>query len=377
MQTKSKTVSIKDGAILYSDIWTISPEVELDEFVPQRFNGEKDVSFISDIDTITFTVKPNKIYDFSIIHNNKKAHTRINTDTLKQVSITPEKTIEYHYQDKNKQSLADTIPFKIGKDNRIYIKASINNSQNLNVIFDTGANAFAVKASILNKKVKMNMDSEVLNSGSDGASMKQRSSKNTLQIKDLIWDDIPFTAIDYKDYEFDAVLGWVAFQNKVIEINYDKQLIIVRKSLQKIPEEYQKIDTDWIRGLPYIKGVLEVNNKTYEGWLEYDSGYSGTLKLSQEFASKNYLTNLKEIGISKSSGSEGILWKTKKHKFKQLNIGSFVISNLTLFISDKDPKGILNNDILGNNILKRFNAIIDLNNFQIYLKPNRHYNSDF
>jgi hypothetical protein len=90
LKTNSKTISIKDGDGFYKDIWEISPETELDEFITRKFVGKKEVSFISDIDTLTFNVSPNNTYDFIIEFNGKeKAFTRINTDTLKQPSIPP------------------------------------------------------------------------------------------------------------------------------------------------------------------------------------------------------------------------------------------------------------------------------------------------
>jgi hypothetical protein len=47
-----------------------------------------------------------------------------------------------------------TIPFKIGMNNKIYIKVRINNSDALNFMYNTGADICAVKKSILHKNFK-------------------------------------------------------------------------------------------------------------------------------------------------------------------------------------------------------------------------------
>lgn len=45
----------------------------------------------------------------------------------------------------------DTIPFRIGENNKIYIKVSVNNSEELNFMYDTGADKCVIKKSILDK----------------------------------------------------------------------------------------------------------------------------------------------------------------------------------------------------------------------------------
>ncbi len=95
LKSTSKLVSIKEGDLLHKDGWTISPEIEIDEFITNQFVGEKKVSFISDIDTLSFAVTPNNIYDFIILLNgNEKAVTRINTDNTKNASIPPKKILK-------------------------------------------------------------------------------------------------------------------------------------------------------------------------------------------------------------------------------------------------------------------------------------------
>ncbi len=378
LRTNSKVISIQDGNDFYKDIWTISSEVELDEFVTYKFNGEKNVSFISDIDTLIFNVTPNKIYDFVIQYNQEKAFTRINTDTLKEASIPKKKILEYYYDNKTRNSLTDTIPFTLGEDHRIHLKGKINNSNRLDFLFDTGANAIVITSKLIGNKVNLELDGKTENEGSDGTHLIETSSSNKLKIENLNWDNVRLLSINYKNSSFDGVLGWIAFENKILEIDYENSLLIVHKSIETIPKNYSKIETKMIREIPYIKGSIIIGNKEKSGWFEYDSGYSGSLSLSQKFASENGLNNaMKKIGTSTSSGSAGIQWKANDYILPKLQFGEFELNNVPLSIDEKDPEGIENNDILGNNLLKRFNAIIDLQNFEIYLKPNNLLNSEY
>lgn len=70
----SNKVSIKDGAKLNKNCWTISPAIKPDV----HKTSNKRVTFYTDIDSITFNVKPDKIYNFIILLNNKdSAYTQI------------------------------------------------------------------------------------------------------------------------------------------------------------------------------------------------------------------------------------------------------------------------------------------------------------
>lgn len=378
LKTNSKIVSIKDGKEFHEDMWTISSEVKLDEFVTRKFSGEKKVSFISDIDTLTFNTKPNNTYDFVIQYNKDKAFTRINTDTLTNPSIPPKKILEYYYDDKTRTSSTDTISFTLSKINRIHFNGKINNSENLDFLLDTGANGNSLTKSANKEKVGLKLDGTVTNLGSDGTSINKTSSNNKLSLEYLNWDNVNFRIRESESKYFEGLLGWIIFENKIVEIDYEKNIFIIHKSMKTVSKDYSKIETEMIGGVPYIKGQIIINNKKSEGWFEYDSGFNGSFSLSQKFATENNLNGLmKKVGTSISSGSTGIEWKANDYILPRLKFGEFELLNVPLSIDEKDPDGIEHNDILGNNLLKRFNAIIDLQNFEIYLKPNNLLNSEY
>ncbi|WP_166962249.1 aspartyl protease family protein [Yeosuana marina] len=378
LKTTTKVISIEDGNEYLKDVWTISPEIEIDEFVPRKFNGKKNISFISDIDTLTLNIKQNETYDFVIEWDDKKAFTRVNTDILKEPSMQESEILEYYHDNKNRKALTDTIPFTLGSDNRIYLKGRINNSNTLDFLFDTGANAIVVVSNLIENKVNLKLDGEIDNNGSDGNHKVATSSKNKLEIDNLNWENVSLLSIDYQRPKFDGVLGWIAFENKIVEIDYEKKILIIHQSFETVPKDYKKIETKMIGGVPYIKGKVITENKKSEGWFEYDSGSNGSFNLSQKFASENSLNNvMKKVGTSTSTGSAGISWKSNDYILPKLQFGAFDLLFVPISISEKDPEGVEAHEILGNNLLKRFNAIIDLQKFEIYLKPNSLMNSEY
>jgi len=64
-------VSIRDGDVFKKDYWTISPEVKPDVYETVVHGKIKRVAFITDVDSISFNVKPGKMYPFIILLNDK------------------------------------------------------------------------------------------------------------------------------------------------------------------------------------------------------------------------------------------------------------------------------------------------------------------
>lgn len=97
IKATSKKVDIRDGNIFKKATWTISPELKPDIY--ETTNKNKKVTFYTDIDSISFIVKPNEKYNFIILLNNKdSALTQIvykpsNLDVLKNAD-------KYNYNDR-------------------------------------------------------------------------------------------------------------------------------------------------------------------------------------------------------------------------------------------------------------------------------------
>lgn len=73
IHAKSKMVSIRDGNELQQNSWTIVPSAKPDVY---ETTGKK-VTFITDMDSITFKTELNGVYDFIILLDNDSAWTQI------------------------------------------------------------------------------------------------------------------------------------------------------------------------------------------------------------------------------------------------------------------------------------------------------------
>jgi len=69
IKARSKTVDIRNGSEFRKNWWTISPEIKPDVYKTSVKNEK--VTFYTDIDSISFLVKPNAEYNFIILLNGK------------------------------------------------------------------------------------------------------------------------------------------------------------------------------------------------------------------------------------------------------------------------------------------------------------------
>lgn len=264
----------------------------------------------------------------------------------------------------------DTIPFTLGMNNKIYIKARINNSDELNFMFDTGADENAIKKSVLDKKAICKIDGKDKNIGVGGTHDVETSSTNTIQINANRKTNQRLVVLDYEDDFEDGIIGWPFFENKVVNINYGIKKIIVHDQLPEIPKEYIKLNFKKINNLFYIPLTLIVDGKKITDWYELDTGCDGSIIISNLLATKrNLIGKMTKIGSSVTTGSDNheiendmVLLdevRMKKYRFFRIPIDVAVTKSTEE-----------NNDLVGNNFLKRFHVFLDFTKNNIYLKVN-------
>lgn len=349
IKASSKNVDIRDGLHFKKGYWYLMPEKKPDYYFVEIPGKEHKVSFITDKDSISFDTKYGEDYDFIIFLNNKDScHTRIATRYKKMLTYTRKNSLAAH----------DTIPFTIGNNSKIYMKGRINNSDLLNIQFDLGAGGCLVNKSSL-KKVQMNFDGSINLTNSDGTQTVPSSSSNKLVIANLAWEKLAFAVTDNMTYREDLIVGNVLFQNKVVEINYDEKIIIVRDSLPSVAS-YSSHEIILDGGaVPYLQGSLTIKSKKKTGWFMFDTGaYTTILRTSEISATNKIYTEFKNMA--------GLSSKTLSPR---ITIGdySFADFNYTVGKHNDDDTQL---GLLGNDLLKRFNVVLDNKKGHLYLKPN-------
>ncbi len=324
------------------------PERKPDYYFVELPQKDHKVSFITDLDSISMDVTYGKDYDFIILLDGKDScYTRVSARYKNLNALTR----------KNIFNGPDTIPFTLGDNHKVYVKAKLNGANGSNIQLDLGAGGVIINKTSLNK-VKMNFDGKVNLANSDGVNQVPSASKNLLQIGNLVWDSVPIAVAGNMKTGEDLIIGNSLFLDKILEINYDKQILVVYDSLPPFATAYSRHDLILDGGiLPYIKVSLAIRNKKQTGWVMFDTGARTTILNNADVPiTYRVLTELAAmIGLD-----DAVIPK--------LDIGNYRLSGFEY--KARDMGGGELRMILGNDLLKRFNLVFDNRNGYLYMKPN-------
>jgi hypothetical protein len=361
IKANSKTVAIKDDMFLDKQAWSLSPEAKPDVYTADRTRKTKWVVFYTDIDSIRVEVKPGTKFDFIILLNNK------DTCYTQVVSAIPAE---------NKAEKAgnrqDTIPFTLTAYNAIHVKAVFNKRDSVSLHLDLGAFDFKLTQEAIVKKTQLLSTQPDALAGKVKPNFRKLARVSTIQIGNLTWENPVFAATLLTAHEMDGRIGYNVFEGKVVEIDYDKSLLIVHSKMPKKIKGFTKSKLEFIRSYPCINAELSIKNKAYNGFFLLDTGSDKAVLIDSIWAAEQHLpkdlTLLRETSFKNPRGTVFI---SKTVICPLLNIQNSSFSNVpTTLMGSVNPANVSVN-LLGNDILKRFNTILDFKNDFIYLKPNR------
>ena len=265
-----------------------------------------------------------------------------------------------------------TIPFLLTEYNNLSIKAILNNTDTVQLMFHTAANAVTLTEEAVKKlkSIRFTENTDSIQSWGGQSNSSRLSKSNTLQIGDLIWKEVPIWENVNSGQFTDGKFGIDLFKGKVIEIDFDKSVMYVYNTMARKMKKYKKVkllvDDDEL----FIEASCKTNAGVFTNKFLLHSGYAGALLFDDQFAKDTKINeSLKVIGEKKLSDSYGNVLISK-----QVILPGFFIEGLIL--SDV-PAGFFEGalgrqkiSVLGGDILKRFNIIIDAKREFIYLKPN-------
>lgn len=283
------------------------------------------------------------------------------------------------------QSVAE-IPFRIVNEH-IFFELSVNDSEPLNFVFDTGA-AGNVMAEQTAKKLGLKASGNQVVQGASGFTSIKVTNDHSISIKNIKIDDLDFMVMNLdhlsdEDALLDGIIGASILYRYVVEMDYDQSMMRLYKRRGYIPEagwEKQRISLQGFQ-IPIVKASITLpSGETLEGPYLVDTGAAVTVKFNTPFVNKNDLIEKmgKHYAYSSRTLSKTATDEVSKlpayeifgHRFEdfavRLSQGKRGVSAMTQV-----------DGILGLKILKRFNTVYDYYNQVIYLSPSRFYDEPF
>lgn len=364
IKATSRKASIKDGDYLDKDGWSLSPGARPDVYTAERTRQTKWVTFYTDIDSIRVKVKTGTRFDFVVLLNGKDScYTQICS------AIQPEEIAKQPF------TTNDTIPFTLTAYNAIQVKAIVNNTDTLNIHFDVGSFDFRLTKDAILKKTQLLSNQPAALAGKVAPNYNKLNKVHTLQIANIVWKD-PYVGVTaFTAHDMDGRFAWNLFEGRVVEINYDNNIIVVHKQLPGQLKGYNKAKLKFIRSFVCAMGVFVIDGKRYEGDFLFDTGSDQAVILDSGWAARNgFPGNLKLIKSSTVRDPRGVQYENKIVLAPRMDINQFKLTNIPVdILGGANPTGFEIN-YFGDDLLKRFNIILDFKNDVLYLKPNKLFN---
>jgi hypothetical protein len=177
----------------------------------------------------------------------------------------------------------------------------------------------------------------------------------------------------------DGVIGYSFFSRYVVYIDYDSSKIflyskgrfkyprggfLLRPSLVKLPVESAR-----------LQDAANLLARFY-----FDTGAGLCLLLSSDFVSDSNLLNSKKTQLNTQAEGLGGKASMKVTTLREFKLGPYKFHHVPTYIYD-DVYNITSypylGGLIGNDILRRFNTILNYNHRDIYLIPNSHYRDPF
>ncbi|GAB3884803.1 pepsin/retropepsin-like aspartic protease family protein [Spirosoma agri] len=336
--------------------WHINPKVKLDVFTVGKLNKATRVTFKTDIDSLIFKIKPGQKKDFIVLLNDKDSCiTQVQTIATKNLAkLSPE--------------IHDSIPFFVNKYNTNFLKAIFDRTDSLLLNFDTGATDVALTNDALKSKFR--------------SRPKLYNTDYTLQIGSKLYKS-KVHDIEMAGYETDGLLGWNNFDGMIVELNYDENKLIVHSKIPKQilqDKDYETFKMRYFDNKPFIESELQQRGIKNKNWFLFDLGYTRTIMLDSDLLNEAHFptSDMKELNKVVMHGVSGNEIPVITSNLEILKVGNFKLENVPVqVLKNVNPLRGLNIHILGNDILKRFNTVLDFQKDVVYLKPNKLYHADF
>lgn len=348
IKTSSKTCYIKEGNEEKTK-WNLDPKTKPDLYVTNKSTKGKTVTFYTNQDSLTVKVKPGKHFDFVVLLNEKDScYTRIECPALKDFS-------------KLKPEIHDTIPFVLSEYNNIIFKVTLDDQETLDLKFDSGTTDFLLTNETLSQ-LKLN-------------NLKGHHFK----LGNQVWENQEIYPVELSGQGTAGRFGWNLFDGKIVEIDYDKKLFIIHSKLPKRDKSYTKLDMEFTHTLFCIQASMQIKDKAYKGRFLFDNGYQRTVMLDQQLIKeqqypKENLPVLKRTILKNGQGEEIPVLTVKNEK---MFLGNVCLNDVPVQLLATSNPAQFKTHILGNEVLKRFNTILDFQENKVYLKPNLLWNDPY
>ncbi|WP_314241160.1 hypothetical protein [Empedobacter tilapiae] len=276
------------------------------------------------------------------------------------------------------QNMVKEIPFRLTKYNNILVPVVVNQKDTVQLMLHTGSDYITIIEDSY-KMMKSISISDTLNNVTSwaGYSDMKMSQNNVIKFGDEKFNKIPIFIDKQSGHESDGKIGLKFFEGKYLEINFDENKLYVYDKAPTKLKKYTKLNSRYSQETLYVKAFPFIDKKPIETEFMIHTGFSGALMISDDFA-KEYklLEKFEIIGESKLSDAAGNVILSKKSILPDFELANQTFKNVPMSFFDSTIK-IQYKNIMGGDLIKRFNLILNPEKDILYVKKSKYYKDEY
>lgn len=282
--------------------------------------------------------------------------------------------------------LLTRIPFTQLTGGVIILRATLDEfADTLNFILDSGSSGISLDSTTVSKLKLVPEQTDKTIRGIAGIKKVGFLYKRKLHFPGLTVDNLDFHVNDYSilttvyGEQIDGIIGYSILSRYIVKINYDSlKLDFCSKGTIRYPRG-GFLTKPILSTLP-VQFARVKDEHTLTARFLHDIGAGVCLMLSRDFAEDSAILSRKRKLFAKEG--EGVGGKIDMHVtvVKEFKFGPYRFRNVPTYIFD-DVYNVTSypylGGLIGNDLLRRFNTIINYEKRDIYMIPNSHYRDPF
>jgi|SRR5450432_1614542 len=282
--------------------------------------------------------------------------------------------------------LITQVPFTTFTGGVVLIKAQlIGFPDTLNFVMDTGSAGISLDSSTC---IRLNIDPVLTDKqimGIGGIRQLKYVNKRSLRIGNLQVDSLDFHVSDYEILSavygdrIDGIIGYSFFSRYIVKIDYDSsQMYVYTRGSLKYPKGGFMLKPSLV-SLPVLGGMLR-DSKESNSRFYFDTGAGLCILLNSDFIRDSSILDLNRKPFPTQAQGMGGKANMQVTVLKEFKFGPYRFRNIPTYIFD-DEYNVTSYPylagLIGNDILRRFNVILNYEKKTFYLTPNTHFRDPF
>lgn len=282
--------------------------------------------------------------------------------------------------------LLASVPFKQFSGGVMVIKACFENvKDSLNFILDTGSGGISLDSSTCAEFNIPVMETDTTITGIGGIRKVQFVFDKTLHIPGHSIKNLNFHITDYNvltsvyGEKIDGVIGYNFFSRYIVKLNFDNMIMEVYSPGKiKYPgggTMLRPIFTALPIQFMQVKDRRRVNFNFY-----FDTGAGLCFLMSDRFAKDSSILLSRRKPVTTQTEGMGGKKQMRLTVIKEVKLGPYRFHQVPTYLF-KDDYNVTSypyiGGLIGNEILRRFNLVINYPQREIHLLPNSHFNDPF